>query len=311
MSQFSNDRQVIIIGAGIHGLAAAKTYLEINPDVQLTIIDNEDSVGGVWSRSRVHPNLVADSPIPTFDFSDLQMSEEFNLPAWSDISGTLMYEYLERYAKKFDILKRCVFNTNVTNVERNGKGWLLHTKQVGDDQVATAKTYTCDVLMVATGTFSIPQLPNIDTSRFQGKVFHTKDLNKRSAELSLQDIETVAVVGGNKSSFEAVCLCYKAGKKVHWLIRENVGAGPGLLMQASLPNGMSTARLGYLRVFGLVLPTIYRQTRSWWDRFFLSGKNAWGRKLFDWFWENATLKRVGDRYDKSPNGKLLRPDIVK
>jgi len=309
-SKSSTARRVIIIGAGIHALAAAKTYLEIKPDINLTLIDNDDSVGGVWSGSRVHSNLMADNPTPTFNFSDLEMKDEFNLPDWSNIPGPIMHEYFQRYAKKFDILRRCIFNTDVTGVERDGKGWKVRTRTVGDDSTAKEQIFTCDVLMAATGNFSVPKLPDIDTSSFEGKIFHAKDFTKRSAELSSKDIQTVAVIGGNKSAFEAVCLSYKAGKKVHWLIRPD-GAGPGLLMQASLPNGMSASRLGYLRVFGINFPSVYRQTRTWWDRFFLSGKNKWGKKLFDWFWEDATFKRIGDRYEKSENGKLLRPDIVK
>ncbi len=127
----SHGRNIIIIGTGIYGLAAAKTYLEVNPNIQLTLIDRDDGVGGVWSKSRVHSNLVADAPVPIFDFSDLQMSKEFGIPEWSEIPGSLMHDYLERYAEKFDILRRCVFNTEVLNVERNGKGWKLRTRKVG------------------------------------------------------------------------------------------------------------------------------------------------------------------------------------
>jgi dimethylaniline monooxygenase (N-oxide forming) len=106
----SNGRRVITIGAGIHGFAAAKTYLQMVPQVQLMIIDNNDTVGGVWSR-KVHPNLVADSSTPTFDFSELQMSDEFDIPEWGSMPGPIVYEYLERYAKKFDVLRRCMFKT--------------------------------------------------------------------------------------------------------------------------------------------------------------------------------------------------------
>jgi dimethylaniline monooxygenase (N-oxide forming) len=309
-SSLPSSRRVIIIGAGIYGLTAAKTYLEINPEIQLTIIDNDDSIGGVWSGSRVYTGLVADGPVPVFDLSDLEMKKEFSVPEWSDIPGSQMHKYLERYAQKFDILRRCILNTEVTHVERDGRGWKVHTKNVGDRSDDKKETLKCDVLMVATGQFSIPKFPDVDTTSFEGKVLHTRELNKFASGLSSESIQSVAVYGGNKSAFEVVTACYRAGKIVYWLIRED-GAGPGLLMRASLPDGTSTSKLGFMRITSITLPQIYRQTRSWLDKFLLSGNNALGRRICDWFWKSTTLKRVGDQYEKSENMKLLKPDILR
>ena len=305
----SIGRRVIIIGAGIHGLAAAKTYLQMVPNVQLTIIDNNDSVGGTWSR-KVHPNLMVDNPTPTFDFSELQMSDEFDIPKWSSIPGPIVYEYLERYAKKFDVLRRCLFNTQITKVERNGNGWEVHTIGAGEEPTAKEQTLTCDILMVANGNFAVPELPNIDTSAFTGKVFHTKDLNMSSDALSSKDIKTVAVVGGNKSSFEAICLANNAGKYAHWIIREE-GAGPSMFFRTQFTNGMSTAIMAYKRFTSILFPSVYRQASSWWDQLVVNGKYAWGNKLFEWFWQRNTDQRIGDRYERSENGRLLKPKILK
>jgi hypothetical protein len=211
---------------------------------------------------------------------------------------------------KFDIVHRCVFNTQVTSVEKEGRGWKVHTKKSGEAGIAKWQMLTCDILMVATGHFSVPKLPNIDISAFEGKTFHTKDVNERSDELLSKDIETIAVVGGNKSSFEAVCLSYKAGKNIHWLIREE-GAGPALLMRTQLPNGISTSKIGYTRFVSMFFPTIYSNSRNWWDRLVVSRGNAWGKKLFEWFWQSTTNNRIGDRYEKSENGRLLKPKILK
>jgi len=38
---------------------AARIYLRLRPAANLVIIDSDSTVGGVWSRDRVYPNLVA------------------------------------------------------------------------------------------------------------------------------------------------------------------------------------------------------------------------------------------------------------
>ena len=93
--------RVIIIGAGWMGLATAKTYLEIQPDVELTIIDEDSTVGGVWSGTRSYPGLLADSCAAVFDYSDFLMDVEVDVGLWEDLPAEKVHEYLERYTDKF------------------------------------------------------------------------------------------------------------------------------------------------------------------------------------------------------------------
>ena len=53
----SKPHKVIIVGAGINGILAPKTYLQIKPDVDILIIDSEKSIGGVWAATRIYPGL--------------------------------------------------------------------------------------------------------------------------------------------------------------------------------------------------------------------------------------------------------------
>ena len=89
-----HGRGVVVIGAGWYGLAAAKTYLEINSSVDLTVVDSDSSLGGTWSASRAYPGLVADTPVGDFDYSDLPMEVELGLKRWDDIPAIKAYEYL-------------------------------------------------------------------------------------------------------------------------------------------------------------------------------------------------------------------------
>ncbi|KAH7350696.1 hypothetical protein BKA65DRAFT_582690 [Rhexocercosporidium sp. MPI-PUGE-AT-0058] len=261
----AEKRNVIIIGAGMYGLVAAKTYLQINPDVNLTIC------------IRVYACLVTDLPSPAFELSDLQMSEEFGMPKWADIPRDVMHEYLERYSKKFDILRRIQFRTEVLNVTRSGKGWELLTKVMEED-FGTVKEdiMTCDVLLVATGLHSRPKMPDLDISAFQGIVIHARDLHKCHEDIISENIQSVVV-----------------------LIRED-GASAGMLLNAKLASVMeyhSPTLDGY---------------RGWWDRFYLSGRNRFGTRLFYAFWNKLTEQGLEffDPSTKASLSKSLEPRFL-
>ena len=58
---FSQRCQVQLpsVSTGWYGLVAARTYLRLRPAANLLIIDSDNTVGGVWSKDRLYPNLVA------------------------------------------------------------------------------------------------------------------------------------------------------------------------------------------------------------------------------------------------------------
>jgi len=41
--------EVIIIGAGISGIASARFFLDIHPKCRLIVIERDKTVGGTWS----------------------------------------------------------------------------------------------------------------------------------------------------------------------------------------------------------------------------------------------------------------------
>ena len=48
---------VIVVGAGIGGLCAAKTYKELAPDTSIAIIESRATVGGVWSKQNLYEGI--------------------------------------------------------------------------------------------------------------------------------------------------------------------------------------------------------------------------------------------------------------
>ena len=46
----AEEYDVIIVGAGQSGIASARFYLEVHPDVRLIVIEKGSVVGGTWGR---------------------------------------------------------------------------------------------------------------------------------------------------------------------------------------------------------------------------------------------------------------------
>lgn len=302
-----DDHSVIIIGAGWQGIAAARTYLQLKPNIKLTILDSDSSIGGVWSIERSYPGLIADSPVGCYEFSDMCMDEDPELEMWNIIPGHKVGEYLRKFSKRFGIDEHLRLNTKVFSaVPEKGAGgqsrWRLEVQTKGKER----EVLKCDKLIVASGPSSDPRLPNLDTSRFLGPVFHSLYLGARHPELTAENIDHVTVVGGNKSAAEVVNLCASAGKKVTWLIREG-GAGPGMLIQAK-SGGVHTAAIAFSRWAGLTVPCLMR-THGFWYWLLHSGFFWPGLWLMAKYWDWASHFMFKGLYDQSENAKKIAPDL--
>lgn len=309
--------RVIVIGAGWTGLAAAKTYLEVQPGVELTIIDEDSTVGGVWSGSRSYPGLIADSCPAIFDYSDFLMDVEVNIGPWDDLPAEKVHEYFERYIDRFHLRERCRLNTRVLRAERDeskseaGAIWkvFVEARQSGD-QEAVKDTLLCDKLIVATGTASTPKLPtDIDWSKFEGPIMHSKDVGTKHPQLVSDNIKRVTVVGGNKSAVDVVNLCALAGKEVDWLIRPE-GAGPGFLFKARTKDGSHAGKVKNMRATTIISPNIL-VTKGFWYWFLHSGKSWAGINLLKFALDQISKRSIKAMYGGNVNTMKIAPDLKK
>ncbi|CZR55386.1 related to dimethylaniline monooxygenase [Phialocephala subalpina] len=297
-------RRVIIVGAGFYGIVAAKTYLQINPSADITIIDREDGIGGVWAASRIYPGLTYEMPTPMLNFTDFDMCKELGKEVWEDVSGNEVNEFLVKYAKKHDLLRLCRLSTEVLTVERDGRGWKVFIQPVSNPQ-ATPEALTCEKLIMAVGITSKPKLPDLDLNNFDGFYMHAKEVGKRHQELVADNVRNVTIIGGHKSALEAVGTCAQAGKNVEWLVKAE-GSGPTWLMPTKNPQGEPMAKMASKRFMAAMGPSVYRKS-NWLDQFLHSQRWWLGTWFITWFWEFATKMMKGDRYSKSANMKRLEP----
>ncbi|KAF2715452.1 FAD/NAD(P)-binding domain-containing protein [Pleomassaria siparia CBS 279.74] len=303
--------KVVIIGAGWAGLSAARTYTLVNPDADITILDDDTSVGGVWSASRLYPGLVADSPRGLFEYSDMSMLDEDTLDKkemYGPLKGKETNHYLQRYAEKWDLVRRIRFQSKVIKAERHAQGDGLPTGW--RITLASGDILDCDKLIVASGLYSEPSTPAIpDINSFVGFSVHSKLLGQHHHRLLNPNIKSITVIGGGKSAVETINLCLHLPNKPHidWIIR---GSDYGVPIIMNDPTSrFSLLALGTSRLFSSFSPSIY-DTESWMYRWFHSGHNWLGTWLTTCFWKLLSLSiRRGTEYDKSEQGRMIKPKV--
>ncbi|KAI1608990.1 hypothetical protein EDD37DRAFT_697157 [Exophiala viscosa] len=300
----ASPTRVIIIGAGWSGLAVAKTYLQVantlNRPIHLTILEEGETEGGVWSAERIYPGLVAEVHNGFYEFSDLSMVDEDH-PALELIRGSRVHQYLGTYSKTFHIQPRIRFGVKVVNTRRlHQGGWRITTK--------TGEELECDKLVVATGLFTKPKVPDVPQSTYTGCSIHAKFLGRYHEKLIAdRNVKNVVVVGGCKSAVDTCSLFLSAGKTVSWIVRPSThGVSLCHIDPNQRPNLIAAENV---RLFSRFSPSIF-STSDIGYRFLHSGNNALGDKTRKAFWKKLTkMTQNPIHYDQSVNGRKLQPAV--
>ncbi|MDF5715910.1 MAG: FAD-dependent oxidoreductase [Rhizonema sp. NSF051] len=214
-----NIIHVCVIGAGISGLVAAKTFLEEGYDV--TLFEKQKGVGGVWEKSRTYPGVTTQTVRDAYAFSDYPMPASY--PEWP--TGEQVRNYLQSYAQHFGILEKIQFGMEVTNVERKTGGhskWIVTTKTQGE---TTKQKHEFDFVLICNGTANISNIPNLpgkeEFTASGGKILHSSEFN----DSSLIKGKRVVVLGFGKSACDIATFaaanaseCTLVFRKADWKI---------------------------------------------------------------------------------------------
>ncbi|KAI0095845.1 hypothetical protein GGR51DRAFT_62478 [Nemania sp. FL0031] len=290
---------VAIIGAGWYGLVAARTYLRLRPSTRLIIIDSDNTVGGVWSKDRLYPNLVAQVRHGLFNYSDTPMPRNGGNVKDPKVTGEMIHNYMQKYAEDHDLLRHIRFNTFVTDAKQVNGCWRLSLKDT-DDVIETEK------LMVATGVTSIPSLPELDFSAASLPIIHSRELGTHYEKLADKAIKEVVVVGAAKSAYDAVYLLLKMGKKVTWAIRRE-GGGPLSILPYKVLNTINAIAFASTRLMSHLSPSILNTKGRMYKAFH---KTRPGRWCIGRFWDFLDLNSsIHAGYRKGDHVALLKPEI--
>ena len=220
---------LVIIGSGISGLCAAKTYLQVNPNTRIVVYEAEQGLGGVWALDRLYPNLQTNNLFGFYELSDFLASEAdlTTPPDGSHIPGKDVNKYLTAYAEHFNLYPCLRFRHRVTTAEHLGcDGWGLTVEATRSDGAHTISSVFTSKLIVASGLCSRAQVPSFDHiggAEFGAPIFHGKEMASRPETFA--ECRNVVVYGGTKMAWDAAYAYALAGAKVHWVIRSS-GHGP-------------------------------------------------------------------------------------
>ncbi|KAF1911840.1 dimethylaniline monooxygenase (N-oxide forming) [Ampelomyces quisqualis] len=296
---------LVVVGAGWYGLAAAKTYIELHQDERILVLDSASSVGGVWSSERLYPGLKSNNMLGTYEYSDFPMdTATYGVRPGEHIPASTIHRYLTAYAEHFGLLSRMRFDTRVNAAEEKEGAWILDIHNTVTGERTQLKT---DKLVIATGLTSEPHVPTIDGQEdFKGPIFHSKDF---AAHAGLEKkVRSVAVLGGAKSAWDAAYTYAAADVSVEMIIRTN-GRGPTWMVPPYVtPMKKWLEKLVHTRFLQWFSPCVWGDEDGYESiRRFLHG--TWfGRKIVDTFWSILcadAIQKAG--YDNHEETKKLKP----
>jgi 4-hydroxyacetophenone monooxygenase len=189
--------KVIIIGAGVSGIAAAIPLKRLG--IPFEIIERQSGIGGTWLLNR-YPNVRVDSPSSLYQFSytkNYKWKEQFP-------TGNSIKDYLEYVASTYGIKETMKFNREVLKAQWNEteSQWEIAIKH----KDGTEETLVCNFIISCSGLFSTPNLPDINgLASYTRPVFHTSQFNE--VDYHGKDIALIGTGSSGPSYFHPVLLC--------------------------------------------------------------------------------------------------------
>jgi dimethylaniline monooxygenase (N-oxide forming) len=157
---------VIVVGAGLTSLVAAARYLQANPSANLTLLEHETCLGGIWNKKRTFPGLWSQTPFGVAESADLQMKK----PDEEEECGSDMFrakyitEYLEKYADSTmlpgrSLRERIKFSTSAKTLTKVDGLWQLECFASSSTDEPIRTTLFAQRIMMANGLCTVPRIP--------------------------------------------------------------------------------------------------------------------------------------------------------
>ena len=201
---------VVIVGAGLSGIAMAHQLVEDHPGLSYTILEGRERIGGTWDLFR-YPGIRSDSAMSTFGYSFRPWAgtEHFG-------NGEQIREYIEETAAEYGIDRQIRFRhrVNGANWDSGQQRWTLSFTDAEDHP----REVRCRFLIGCTGYYRYDRgyAPHFDGEEsFEGELFHAQQWPEGL------DVEgrKITVIGSGATAITVVPALVDAGAKVTMLQR--------------------------------------------------------------------------------------------
>jgi len=222
--------KVLIVGAGLCGIAAGVRFQEAGYDYE--IIERNDEVGGTWYHTN-YPGLAVDTPSHYYSYS-------FELNAnWRHYftRGYNNQDYLLHTARKYGVRDRVTFGFDVVSAvwDADGKMWDVTIRSTKD---GSAQTRRVNAFVTAAGFLREPKpidIPGHET--YSGISMHSA---KWQSDVSLEGLR-IGVIGTGASSMQLSTSLAKIAKHLTVFQRLKRWVMPVPHLNAEVPEGAKWA----------------------------------------------------------------------
>jgi monooxygenase len=180
---------VIIVGAGLSGIGAARHLQMHCPDKRYLILEGREDMGGTWDLFR-YPGIRSDSDMHTLGY---------NFKPWiaerAIAEGPAILNYIHEAAEENRIAPNIRYRHSVRRANWSSED-ACWTIEVENETAGESTTFTCQFLLMCAGYYRYkegftPEFPGAD--RFAGEVIHPQ---KWPEDLNYSDKKVVIIGSG-------------------------------------------------------------------------------------------------------------------
>ncbi len=194
---------VIIVGAGLSGIGAARQIQEKCPEIKLCILEGRESIGGTWDLFR-YPGIRSDSDMYTMGYDSKPWPEPRTIA-----DGPAILNYIKEAASEKKITELIKFKHKVDSAswDSGTNLWELSVQTAaGPDIIRTRFLYVCSGYY----DYEAGYKPHFkDEEVYRGKIIHPQFW---PSDLDYKD-KKVTVIGSGATAMTLIPnLAYKAQK---------------------------------------------------------------------------------------------------